>query len=126
MSTQLAKLATQGVKIPVGHQLLGWINKHPYGKGGAYAVLHVVQTGIELAWDGSVIRSLPKNWRDKVTFEPACDSASVRKNITQPANWWQAFEAEATANGLSLSEWIGECCRIRLPKEARSQLQKRK
>ena len=38
-------------------------------------------------------------------------SSTERKNITQPASWWVAFEAAATEEGLTLSEWIGECCR---------------
>jgi hypothetical protein len=122
---KLAKLATQGVAVPVGHQLLGWIDKHPSGKGGAYTVLLVVQTGIEVAWDGNALRSLPKNWRKKTEFQPACGPASVRKNVTQPADWWQAFEATAADSGLSLSEWVGECCLIRVPKGLREALSKR-
>jgi hypothetical protein len=105
--------------------LVGWINRHPSGKGGAYTVLHVVQTGIEVAWDGTAIRSLPKNWRDKVEFEAACGPASVRKNITQPADWWAAFEATAKEAGLSLSEWAGECMLTRVPKPLRDTLSKR-
>lgn len=50
---------------------------------------------------------------------------SVRKNITQPADWWTAFEATAKEAGLSLSEWVGECCLIRVKKEQRNQLSKR-
>jgi len=49
-------------------------------------------------------------------------AASVRKNITQPADWWQAFEAAATESGLSLSEWVGECCLIRVDKDTRKGL----
>ena len=72
-----AKLATQGIPVPVGHQLLGWIDRHPSGTGGAYTVLVVVHTGIEVAWDGNATRSLPKNWREEVEFEAACGPASV-------------------------------------------------
>jgi hypothetical protein len=50
---------------------------------------------------------------------------SVRKNITQPADWWQAFEATAKEAGLSLSEWVGECCLVRVPKPLRNTLSKR-
>lgn len=42
-------------------------------------------------------------------------NSSKRKNITQPADWWNAFEDQASAEGLSLSEWIGECCIAFLP-----------
>lgn len=51
--------------------------------------------------------------------------ASVRKNITQPADWWEAFEATAKEAGLSLSEWVGECCLVRVPKPLRDTLTKR-
>jgi hypothetical protein len=122
---KIAKLATQGVQIPAGHQLVGWIDKHPSGKGGSYTVLHVVHTGVEVAWDGMAVRSLPKNWRDKVEFEAACGPASVRKNITQPADWWWTFEAEATKAGLTLSEWIGQQCVGGLDKSVRDGLSKR-
>lgn len=125
MSTILAKLATQGVQVPAGHQLVGWIDKHPSGKGGSYTILCVVLTGIEVAWDGLSTRSLPKNWRDKVEFEPACGPASVRKNITQPADWWQAFETTAKDAGVSLSEWVGDCCVSKLPKAVRDGASKR-
>jgi hypothetical protein len=33
-----------------------------------------------------------------------------RRNVTQPADWWAAFEAEAKKEGLTLSEWVGACC----------------
>ena len=121
----LAKLATQGAPVPAGHQLMGWIDRHPSGKGGSYTVLLVIHTGVEVAWDGTATRSLPKNWRDKVTFEAACGPVSVRKNITQPPDWWQVFEATAKEAGLSLSEWVGECCLIRVPKPLRDTLSKR-
>lgn len=34
---------------------------------------------------------------------------SERKNITQPADWWEAFARQAVDEGLTLSEWLGEC-----------------
>lgn len=39
---------------------------------------------------------------------------SERKNITQPTDWWAAFEAAAQAEGVSLSEWVGACCRAKV------------
>ena len=39
---------------------------------------------------------------------------SERRNITQPADWWAAIEAAARADGVTVSEWIGEACRKRL------------
>lgn len=38
-----------------------------------------------------------------------------RKNLTQPADWWAAFEAKAKKDGLTLSEWVGACCVAKLP-----------
>ena len=48
-----------------------------------------------------------------------------RKNITQPADWWAAFELQANAEGLTLSEWIGECCRVYVDKGVNSGLSER-
>jgi hypothetical protein len=39
-----------------------------------------------------------------------------------PVNWWIAFLNEAESKDISLSEWIGECCRARLPAEKRKKL----
>ena len=41
--------------------------------------------------------------------------SSERKNITQPADWWAAFEDQAKREGKSLSEWVGDCCTGQLP-----------
>ena len=46
-------------------------------------------------------------------------TTSERKNITQPADWWAAIEAAAQADGVTVSEWIGEACRKRLPVSVR-------
>jgi hypothetical protein len=48
-----------------------------------------------------------------------------RKHITQPADWWAAFKAEADNCGMTLSEWIGEAGKKQLPKEVRKQLSER-
>jgi len=40
---------------------------------------------------------------------------SAKKTISQPPDWWAAFQAEADKCELSLSAWIGFCCRNRLP-----------
>lgn len=45
-----------------------------------------------------------------------------RKNISQPPEWWLAFQAEADKHGQSLSEWMGDCCRSNLPKSVAAQL----
>ena len=48
--------------------------------------------------------------------------ASERRNITQPADWWPAWERQAAAEGLELSAWIGRQCAKRLPKAVRESL----
>ena len=48
-----------------------------------------------------------------------------RKNITQPADWWAAYEAQAKKDGKSLSAWIGERCNEGLPKSVRKKLSER-
>jgi len=42
---------------------------------------------------------------------------SERRNITQPADWWAAFEAQAKADGQSLAAWAGDCMWANLPKD---------
>lgn len=48
-----------------------------------------------------------------------------RKHITQPDDWWAAFQVEADKAGVPLSEWIGEACREKLPKKVVKSLSKR-
>jgi len=36
-------------------------------------------------------------------------------SISQPEDWWDAFKHEAQVKGMSLSEWMGQCCIIQLP-----------
>ena len=40
--------------------------------------------------------------------------SSERRNITQPADWWAAFSEQAESDGMTLSEWAGECMRKKL------------
>lgn len=70
MSIVAAKLMTQASPMPVGAVLLGWIARHPAGRGEmGYAVLRL--PGGEVAWDGVAIRSLPRDWRERVEWEAA-------------------------------------------------------
>jgi len=48
-----------------------------------------------------------------------------RRNVTQPADWWDAFKAAADKQGLSLSEWIGDCCKQQLPAKVAAKLSDR-
>lgn len=50
---------------------------------------------------------------------------SERRNITQPSDWWAAWESAATAVGQNLSTWIGKQCNKALPKEVRDKLSER-
>jgi len=51
---------------------------------------------------------------------------SERRNITQPTDWWAAFEQQATADGWSnLSAWVGDCCRANLDKQRQQGLSER-
>ena len=45
-----------------------------------------------------------------------------RKNITQPEEWWIAFEKAAEREGLTLSQWIGDRLVKSLPKTAQRKL----
>ncbi len=49
----------------------------------------------------------------------------MRLQITQPADWVEAFKVQAEKDGLSLSAWIGEKCKAGLPKQAQSKLTER-
>lgn len=48
-----------------------------------------------------------------------------RKNITQPSDWWVAFEQAAKDYGLSLSAWAGEAMKAKLPPKAAKKLTER-
>lgn len=50
---------------------------------------------------------------------------SERKNLSMPADWWDAFERSARAAGQSLSEWIGNAARKALSAEQRKKLSER-
>lgn len=49
----------------------------------------------------------------------------MRKNITQPADHWDAFTRAAKRAGLSLSAWMGEACKAALPAKEAAKLGKR-
>jgi hypothetical protein len=51
--------------------------------------------------------------------------ANERKNIMQPSDWWAAFEAQAKAEGMTLSAWIGEAAKAKLPPKALKKLLER-
>ena len=48
-----------------------------------------------------------------------------RKNITQPSDWWEAFEKAAKAEGMTLAAWIGEAAKKQLPSKVAKKLTER-
>ncbi len=50
---------------------------------------------------------------------------SERKCLTQPDDWWRAFEQEAQKRGKTLAGWMGEVCAAQLPKRAQAKLSER-
>lgn len=50
---------------------------------------------------------------------------SQKKYITQPPDWWQAWQQEAAKQGLTLSAWIGERCNQGLPPDVLAKLSER-
>ena len=45
-----------------------------------------------------------------------------RRNVTNPPDWWVAFEIAAAKDGATLSEWIGAQCVRSLPKKVQRAL----
>lgn len=70
MSIAIAKQITCYSPLPVGWQLIGWIDRHPATGVAGYGVIRHT-SGREVAWDGQAMRSLPLNWRHTTTFEAA-------------------------------------------------------
>jgi len=48
-----------------------------------------------------------------------------RKHITQPSDWWAAFEEAAKAEGLTLAAWLGEAAKAKLPAKVAKKLTER-
>jgi hypothetical protein len=56
---------------------------------------------------------------------PELDRVNERKHITQPVDWWEAFEAQAKAEGLTLAAWLGEAAKAKLPPKVAKKLTER-
>lgn len=50
---------------------------------------------------------------------------SKPKKLTQPEEWWEAFQAQADKQGVPLAEWMGQQCLKALPAKVRSKLPER-
>lgn len=48
-----------------------------------------------------------------------------RRDLTQPDDWWVAFEKQAQILDMNLSEWVGYCCLLRLKEGDMDKLSKR-
>ena len=48
-----------------------------------------------------------------------------RKNISEPTDWWAAFEKQAKSEGMSLSAWLGEAGKAKLPTKVAKKLSER-
>jgi hypothetical protein len=73
-----AQAKITGCKPPENSVLLGYIDNHPAGRSAlGFAVLLFPATGIEVAWDGTSSRTLPRNWRDKAVFTPVSAAAAL-------------------------------------------------
>jgi hypothetical protein len=46
----------------------------------------------------------------------------ANNTLKLPVDWWIAFLRQAQAKEISLSEWVGECCRVQLPRNERRKL----
>jgi hypothetical protein len=53
------------------------------------------------------------------------NTEASRKNITQPSDWWVAFEDQASKCNMTLSAWIGDCCCANLPVKVQKKLSER-
>lgn len=49
-----------------------------------------------------------------------------KKNVSQPSDWWSAWEREAWKLGMDLSEWIGMVCNKAIPVKEAERLSKRR
>lgn len=47
---------------------------------------------------------------------------TTRRQITQPAAWWDAFEDQARSEGLTVSQWLGKLGFEQLPRKVRRTL----
>jgi len=54
-----------------------------------------------------------------------CSMTSECKTISEPSDWWHAFGAQAEAEGLSLSAWLGEAAKAKLPPNVAKKLTER-
>jgi hypothetical protein len=92
-------------------------NASPHGITGASDSEAVVEWGSYQWWRlhaGASPELVEILERERMTNE--------RKNITQPSDWWAAFEEAAKAEGLTLAAWLGEAAKKQLPPKVAKKL----
>lgn len=58
-------------------------------------------------------------------IEQALNMTNERKNITQPSDWWHAFQEQAKAEGMTMSAWLGEAAKAKLSPNVAKKLTER-
>lgn len=112
-------LLMHGAVVPAGWDVIGAIERHPSAPEGAFglAVIRNRQTGIDSAWDGQAIRSLPRNYREQVEFtaeERAVLSAeSIREAVAEglPEDRRKQLRMEVLNHGArdySINLWLAD------------------
>lgn len=66
----LAEMIVASVNLPDGFELVGFIDRHPAELAGWNAVVRS-RLGMEMAWNGTALRSLPVGFRKLCSFEAA-------------------------------------------------------
>lgn len=66
-----------------------------------------------------------KRPRRKTKTSPAKPKLTERRVISQPPDWWLAFDRLAKASGVSVSQLIGDAVANLLPAADRAQLSQR-
>lgn len=66
----LAEMIVASVNLPEGFELIGFIDRCPSESAGWKAVIRS-RLGIEMAWDGTSLFTLPVGFRKLYSFEAA-------------------------------------------------------
>ena len=102
--------------------------KHPEEWWDAFAAA-AAEEGLSLAeWSGNcMLVHLPKAVRDKLPPRKAPPSPTNTSEIqlSIPVDHEAAWKAQAAAEGVSLTDWILQCCLANLPGKVRDRLTER-
>ena len=85
-----------------------------------------IQHSLILSTVGNHVRlEVDTAWNISRNNTKAATMTNERKNITQPSDWWAAFEEQAKAEGLTLAAWLGEAAKAKLPPKVAKKLTER-